>query len=80
MGDSSRLGSDDVVAFVDASEQDVAKVNGPDPIVDLLEADRMLLQCVGQREQPLLEANRARVGDPLDEEVTRIFDRGSRAG
>ena len=39
MGDSSQLGPDDVVAFVDASEQDLAEVNGPDAIVDFLEAD-----------------------------------------
>jgi plasmid stabilization system protein ParE len=30
----------EVMAFVDASEQHVAEVNGPDPVVDFLEADR----------------------------------------
>ena len=80
MGDSSRLGPDDVVALVDASEQDVAEVNGPDPIVDFLEADGMLLERVGQKQQALLQADRARVSDTLDEEVARIFDRGERAG
>jgi hypothetical protein len=79
MGDSSLRSPDDVVAFIDASEQDVAEVNRPDPIVDLLEAHGMLLQGVGEEEQPLLPANGARVGDTLDEEVARIFDRRQRA-
>ena len=61
MGDSSQLGPDDVVAFVDASEQDVAEVNGPDPIVDFLETDWMLLQGVGDEEQPVLQPNRPRL-------------------
>lgn len=39
MGDSSQLGPDDVVAFVDTSEQDVAEVNEPNAVVDFLEAD-----------------------------------------
>jgi hypothetical protein len=80
MGDSSRLGPDDVVALVDASEQDLAKVNGPDPVADLLEADGMLLQGVGEEKEPLLQANGARVGDALDEEVAEILDWGQRAG
>ena len=80
MGDSSLLGPDDVVALVDASEQDVAEVNGPDPVVGLLEADRMLLERVGEEQQALLQANRARVGDTLDEEVAGVLDGGQRAG
>ena len=40
MGDSSPLGPDHVVALVHGSEQDVAEVNGPDPVVDLLETLR----------------------------------------
>jgi hypothetical protein len=35
------LGPDDVVAFVDAAQEDVAEVNRPDAVVDLLEPDRM---------------------------------------
>jgi Phage integrase family len=58
MGDSSQLGPDDVVAFVDASEQDLAEVNGPDAIVDFLEADGMLLQRIGEEEHEVqLSAN-----------------------
>jgi hypothetical protein len=49
MGDSSLLRPDDVVAFIDAAEQDVAEVNRPNPIVDFLEAHGMLLQGVGER-------------------------------
>ena len=73
MGDSSRLSPDHVVAFVHASEQDVAEVNRPDPVVDFLEADRMLLKRVGEEEQPLLQANHACIGDALDEEVAEIL-------
>ena len=80
MGDSSLLGPDDVVAFVDASEQDVAEVNGPDPVAGLLETDGMLLQGVGEKEQARFQADGARVGDAFDEEVAGILDRGQRAG
>jgi hypothetical protein len=79
MGDSSLLRPDDVVAFIDAAEQDVAEVNRPNPIVDFLEAHGMLLQGVGEKEQPLLQANGARVGDTLDEKVAGVFDRRQRA-
>jgi len=54
MGDSARLGPDEIVAFIDASEEDVAEVNGPDAVVDLLQAHGMLLECVREKEQPLL--------------------------
>jgi hypothetical protein len=64
MGESSLLGSDHVVAFINASGQDATEVNRPDLIVDHLEADWMLLEGgVGEEEQPLLQANRGRVGD-----------------
>ena len=55
MGDSSLLGPDDIVALVDAAEQDVAEVNRPDPIVDFLEADGMLLQGVGEKSSRFLK-------------------------
>src|SRR5256885_6421214 len=80
MGDSARLGSDEVVAFIDASEQDVAEVNGPDAVVHLLEAHGMLLECVREKEQPLLEPNRAGVRDALDKKMAGIFDRRQGAG
>ena len=48
-------------------------MNGPDPVADLLEADGMLLQGVGEEEELLLQANGARVGDALDEEVAGIL-------
>jgi hypothetical protein len=54
MDDSSRLGPDDVVALVDATEQHVAEANGPDAVVDLLlEANRVLRQRTREEEQPL---------------------------
>src|SRR2546429_4081016 len=80
MGDSARLGSDDVVAFIDASEQDVAEVNGPDAVVHLLEAHGMLLECVREKAQPVLEPNRAGVRDALDEKMAGIFDQRKGAG
>src|SRR5919109_322994 len=79
MGDSSHLGPDDIVAFVDASEQDAAKVNGPDTVVNFFEPYGMLLKGIGKKEQPLLEPNRPGVGAALDEEMTGIFDRRQRA-
>ena len=36
------LHPDDVVPFVDAAQEDVAEVNGPDAVVDLLETDGVL--------------------------------------
>ncbi len=68
------LGPDDVVPFVDATQQDVAEVNGPDAVGDLLEADGMLLERVGEEEQALLQADGAGVGDALDEEMARVLD------
>src|SRR5205809_7672461 len=53
---NTRLRPDGVVPFVDASQEDVAEVNGPDAVVDLLEADGVLLQRVGQEDQALSEA------------------------
>src|SRR5216117_424934 len=44
---NTRLRPDGVVPFVDASQEDVAEVNGPDAVVDLLEADGVLLERVG---------------------------------
>jgi len=56
-------GPDDVVAFVDPSQELVAEVNRPDPVGDLLEADRVLLQGMGDEQPPLFQANGAGVGD-----------------
>jgi len=67
------LGPDDVVAFVDAAEQHVAEMNRPDPVVDFLEADGMLLQRMGDEQEALPHADGARVGDALDEEMARIL-------
>jgi hypothetical protein len=40
-------GPDDVVAFIDAPQEDVAEVNRPEPVVDLFEVDGMLLERIG---------------------------------
>ena len=75
MGDTFALGSDDVISLVDPPQQHVAEVNRPDPVLDLFEADRMLLERIGQEQQPLLQADGAGAGHPLDEEVAGILDR-----
>jgi hypothetical protein len=38
--------ADDVVAFIDAGQEDAAEVDGPDPVLDFLEADDLLLERV----------------------------------
>ena len=80
MGNTWWLGPDDVIAFVDASEQHVAEVNGPDAVGDLLEADKVLLERVGDEQQPLLEADGAGVGHALDDQVPGILDRRQGTG
>jgi hypothetical protein len=50
-------------------------VNGPDAVVDLLEADGVLLRRVGQEEQVRPEADGAGVGDALHDEVAGVLDR-----
>ena len=83
MGDSwwpGRSRPDDVVSFVDPPQEHVAEVDRPDPVGDLLEADGMLLERVGDEEQAPLEAKGAGIGDALDDEVPGIFDRRQGAG
>src|SRR4029453_13311376 len=80
MGDSAPLGPNYVVSFVDPAEQDPAEVNGPDPVVDLLEPDWVLLERVRKKDQPLPQADGACVGDALDEKVPRVLARRQRAG
>ena len=75
MGDT-RLRPDDVIPFVDPAQQDGAEVDRPDPVSYLLEADGELLEGVGDEHEPLLEPDRPRIGDALDEEVAGILDRG----
>src|SRR5438034_7842108 len=80
MGNTWWLRSDDVVAFVDASEQHAAEMNRPDAVGNLLESDGMLLEGVGDKQQPLLEADGAGVGHALDDEVPGVLDRWQGAG
>ena len=58
-------GPDDVVALVQVAEADVAEVNGPHAVRDLLEADGMLFERLGEVDEPALaaEENLARLGD-----------------
>jgi hypothetical protein len=48
-----------VVAFIDAGQQDIAEMDGPDAVVHFFESDDMLLERVGQKERPRLEPDRA---------------------
>jgi hypothetical protein len=74
MGDTSGLGPDDVVTLVNAPQQDTAEIERPNAVVDLFEADRVLREGVGDKQQPLLEANRPGVGDALDDVVAGVLD------
>ncbi len=42
--------ADDIVVFVDPRKEDVAEVDGPDPITDFLEAEDVLLERVRDEE------------------------------
>src|SRR5437867_7443759 len=74
MGDTFSLGLDDVVPLVDPSQQHVAEVNRPDPVVDLLKPDGVLLERVGEEQQPLPQADGAGVGHALHDEVPGVLD------
>ena len=53
---------EEVVAFVDARQQDVAEVERPNPIIDFLETDDVLREGIGDEEQALLEPDRPNFG------------------
>ena len=59
--------------------EDVAEINGPDPVVGLLKTYRMLLQRIGEKEQPRLESDGPRVRHAFDEEMAGVLDRWQRA-
>ena len=61
--------------FADPAQQHVAEEDGPDPVVDFFKTDTVLLEGGRQVQQPSLEANGARVGDALREEVAWILER-----
>src|SRR3990172_10255851 len=69
------LGANDGVPFIDPAQEYVTEVQRPNPVVDFFQADLVLLEGVGEKEQPLLEADRPPVGDPLGDEMARILDR-----
>ena len=71
---------DDVVPFVKAGEQDAIEVDRPDPVVDLLQADVVLLEGVGDEQQPMFEAEGAGIRHALHEKVPRVFERGRCSG
>ena len=68
--------ADDIVALIEAREQDRAEVNRPDPLVDFFETDVAIVERIGEIQHPGLKTNRASISDAFDEEVARIFQRG----
>ena len=52
MGDTFSFDLDEAVPLVDPSQQHVAEVNRPDPVGDLLKPDGVLLERVGEEQQP----------------------------
>src|SRR5262245_40902485 len=55
-------------------------MDGPDAVVHFLEPDDMLLERIGQEEQPRLESNRPCVGHALRQEVPGILERWDPSG
>src|SRR5215813_5967306 len=82
MGDTLALGVDDVVALIEVPQPHVAEVDRPHAVVDLLEPDGMLFECLGEEDEFALaaEEDRPGVGDAFDDEVARVLDRRQRAG
>jgi hypothetical protein len=52
----------------------MAEVDGPDAIINFLEAEHLLLERVCDKEQTLLEADRPGVRDALGNVVARVLD------
>ena len=73
-----RTGSfaDDIVALIEAREQDRAEVNRPNPVVDFFETDVAIVERIGEIQHPGLNANRAGIADPFDEKLARTVRRG----
>ena len=53
----------------------MAEVDGPDPIIDFLEAEDVLLERVRDEEQTVVEPDGPRVRHPLGNVMARILDR-----
>jgi len=72
--------SNNHVALVDFRQKDRPEIDRPDAVIGFFQADVMLFECVGDEEQLVLEPERAGVGDLLDQEVPRVFERGQSLG
>ena len=72
--------AEEIVAFIDAGQEDVAEIDGPDPIGDVLEADHLLLEGGCDEEQACLEPDRSRVRHALGNVMARVLDRRDPAG
>jgi len=72
---SCRSAPNHVIPFIKAWDEDVAEVDRPDAILNLIETHVLALERGGQEEQPSPEAEGAAAGDPLHEIVPRVLDR-----
>ena len=63
-------------SFINPSQQHVAEVERPDPVIDLFQANAVLPQGGGEIEQPGLEPHRTRIRHALDQEMIRVLERG----
>ena len=75
MGNPSRVSfSYDHVPLIYRGKKDGVEVDGPDPVVDLLEPDVEVFQGRGDEDELVAEANGSNPGDALDDEVAQILD------
>src|SRR5207245_4062918 len=72
--------AEEVVAFIDAGQEDVTEVDGPDPIIDFLEAEDVLLERVRDEDQALFESDGPRVRHALGNVMARVLDRREAPG
>jgi hypothetical protein len=63
------------VVLVESAEQDLAEVEGPDAVVDLLEADVLLDDAGADVDPALLPADAAVSADTPDLEVAGVLQR-----
>ena len=77
---NTQLPFDKRLPFVNSSEQHVAEIEGPDPVLDFFQRNAVLSQGRREIEQPCLEPNRAGVGDAFHDVMGRILEWGVSAG
>lgn len=71
---------DDIVALVEAGEEHAVEVDGPDPVVDFLQADVVLLQRIRDEQQLVFEAEGAALVTRLTRKCPGYSSGGSASG